>query len=223
MLVGYARVSTLDQNHDIQTDALKAAGCERIFAEKISGAVRHLPELERAVAFCRKDDVLCVWKIDRLGRTFRGIVQTMEDLRDKGVHIRSLTQGIDSSTEGGRIVFVVFSIFAEVERINIRERAMAGQAKVRAMGIKVGRKLRLTPEQERQVATLHAAEIPPKEICRQFNIGRRTMWRTIVRVADRDREARRAVEHRAIENVAADLRSNPPRRGEPNGDTRQAG
>lgn len=200
MLVGYARVSTLDQDDEIQTQALTAAGCERIFTETISGAARELPELQRAVAFLRKNDFLCVWKIDRLGRTFRGIVNVVEELRDKGVHIRSLTQGIDTSTEGGRILFAVFGMAAEIERTNIRERAMAGQAKVRAMGIKVGRKCRLSPEQERQVATLHASEIPPKEICRQFNIGRRTMWRTIVRVADREREARARVIHPAPEH-----------------------
>ncbi len=205
MLVGYARVSTADQDDEIQTRALKEAGCERIFTETISGAARELPELQRTVAFLRTNDFLCVWKIDRLGRTFRGIVNIVEELRDKGVHIRSLTQGIDTSTEGGRILFAVFGMAAEIERTNIRERAMAGQAKVRALGIKVGRKLRLTPEQERQVAALHAADIPPKEICGQFNIGRRTMWRTIVRVADRDREARRRAvpEHRQEERAQA--------------------
>jgi DNA invertase Pin-like site-specific DNA recombinase len=207
MLVGYARVSTLDQSHNLQTDALKRAGCDRIFTETISGASRHRPELEKALAFARKSDVLVVWKLDRLGRSTVDLLLLLERLHANEIELRSLTETvIDTTSPLGKAIFAVAAVFSQLERDNLRQRVLEGKAASRARGVKDGRPLRLSPEQERQVVTLHeSGKIPVREICRQFNIGRRTMWRTIVRVADRDRVKREADRLAAAERIERDL------------------
>jgi DNA invertase Pin-like site-specific DNA recombinase len=233
MLVGYARVSTGDQLHDLQLKALKAAGCEKIFTETVSGAARERPELERALTFARKGDVLTVWKLDRLGRSLIDLLLLLERLEHSEVELRSVTEAaIDTTSPHGRALFGMAGVFAQWERDMNRQRTMAGLAAARARGAKPGRKFILTPEQERQVAALHAAEIPPREICRQFNIGRRTMWRTIVRVADRDREQRRlakveleraAAAGAAARDVSRDQRDQRDQRNQRNQRDQQAG
>jgi DNA invertase Pin-like site-specific DNA recombinase len=108
MLVGYARVSTLDQKPTLQIDALKAAGCTRIFIEKASGAQRERPELSAALDYIRQGDTLVVWKLDRLARSMRQLIETVEDLQSRGIELRSLTESIDTATPGGRLVFHIF-------------------------------------------------------------------------------------------------------------------
>src|SRR6266511_5238617 len=126
MMVGYARVSTLDQNPALQITALTNAGCESIFTEKASGAQRERPELKAALDYIRAGDTLVVWKLDRLARSMRQLIETVEDLHTRGIELRSLTESIDTATPGGRLVFHIFGALAEFERAVIRERTSAG-------------------------------------------------------------------------------------------------
>jgi DNA invertase Pin-like site-specific DNA recombinase len=139
MLVGYARVSTLDQKPALQIDALKSAGCERIFTEKASGAQRDRPELKAALDYIRAGDTLVVWKLDRLARSMHQLIETVEDLQSRGIELRSLTESIDTATPGGRLIFHIFGALAEFERAVIRERTSAGLQAARERGKKGGR------------------------------------------------------------------------------------
>ncbi len=138
MLIGYARVSTLEQDPDLQVRALKAAGCAKIFEERASGAKSERPQLTAALSHLREGDTLCVWRLDRLGRNMRHLIETVETLKDQGVEFRSLTEGIDTTTIGGELVFGIFSAFAQFERNLIRERTMAGLSAARVRGRAVG-------------------------------------------------------------------------------------
>jgi DNA invertase Pin-like site-specific DNA recombinase len=131
MLIGYARVSTVDQNLALQRDALTEAGCQRIFTEQISGAVADRPVLHDALEFARSGDTLIVWKLDRLARSMKQSIETIEDLRVRGIGFRSLTEALDTTTAQGRLVFHMFGARAEFERSLIRERTQAGLAAAR--------------------------------------------------------------------------------------------
>ena len=146
MLVGYARVSTQDQNPELQLDALKGAGCERVFEEKASGAKRDRPDLAAALSFMRSGDTLVVWKLDRLARSLKQLMETVEDLSARGIGFRSLTEAIDTTTSGGRLVFHIFGALAEFERGIIRERTTAGLDAARARGRVGGRPKALTSD-----------------------------------------------------------------------------
>ena len=137
MLIGYARVSTQDQNPALQIDALTKAGCERIFEEKASGAQRDRPELKAAIQYARTGDTLIVWKLDRLARSMKQLIETVETLDGQGIGFRSLTEAVDTTTAGGKLVFHIFGALAEFERSIIRERTSAGLTAARARG-KVG-------------------------------------------------------------------------------------
>ena len=137
MVFGYIRVSKDEQNYDLQTNALKKAGCEEIFKEKISGASKHRPQFEKLISHLRKDDVVVVWRIDRLGRTTLELIKPMVEFREKGVEFKSLTEGIDTTTPMGRVWFMLSAVFAENEREIIRERSKAGVEAARARG-KIG-------------------------------------------------------------------------------------
>jgi DNA invertase Pin-like site-specific DNA recombinase len=139
MLIGYARVSTQDQTPALQLDALRAAGCERVFEEKASGAQRDRPELKAAIEYARPGDTLVVWKLDRLARSIKQLIETVEGLEVRNIGFRSLTEAIDTTTAGGRLVFHIFAGLAEFERSIIRERTMAGLASARARGRLGGR------------------------------------------------------------------------------------
>ncbi len=139
MLIGYARVSTQDQTPALQLDALQAAGCERVFEEKASGAQRDRPELKAAIDYARPGDTLVVWKLDRLARSIKQLIETVEGLEARNIGFRSLTETIDTTTAGGRLVFHIFGGLAEFERSIIRERTMAGLASARARGRLGGR------------------------------------------------------------------------------------
>ena len=147
MLVGYARVSTDDQSLDLQYDALTKAGCERIFDDKASGARDDRPGLADALSHCRPRDVLCVYKLDRLGRSLRSLIAFVGELQKRQVEFRSLSDAIDTGTAAGRFFFHVMAALAEMERDLIRERTNAGLVAARARGRKGGRKPKLTAQQ----------------------------------------------------------------------------
>jgi len=144
MKIGYARVSTLDQNLNLQIDALEKAGCDKIFTDTASGAIDSRKGLSDAVEFCRQGDSLVVWKLDRLGRSLRHLIDQINFLQAKGVEFLSLQEAVDTTTSGGKLVFHVFGALAEFEREMIRERTRAGIKAARARGITNGRPRKLT-------------------------------------------------------------------------------
>jgi DNA invertase Pin-like site-specific DNA recombinase len=139
MQIGFARVSTQDQNPTLQLDALKQAGCERIFTEKASGTQRDRPALKAALDYIRPGDTLVVWKLDRLARSLRQLIETVATLNARQIGLRSLTEAIDTTTPGGTLIFHMFGALAEFERSVIRERTRAGLASARARGKLGGR------------------------------------------------------------------------------------
>jgi len=146
VLIGYARVSTQDQNLDLQLDALKQAGCELLFTDTLSGAKAERPGLKDTLSHLRRDDTLVVWKLDRLGRTTKGLIDLVEQLKERGIGFKSLQDNIDTSTPMGQFFFVVFSAIAELERSMIRERSKAGLLAAKARGRKGGRPFALRGE-----------------------------------------------------------------------------
>src|SRR5438445_9334089 len=178
LLVGYARVSTGEQNPDLQTDALSVIGCRRIFAETASGATRDRPQLKAAVDFLQPGDTLVVWKLDRLARSLAQLIETIDDLHKRGCGFRSLTEAIDTTTAGGRLIFHIFGALAEFERSIIRERTMAGLAAARARGRKGGRPRGLDDKKKRHAATLHSdPSNSVRDICRTLGISKATLYR----------------------------------------------
>lgn len=143
---GYGRVSTLDQSPDLQLDALRAAGAEREFIDKASGKVARRPELDKLLEVLLPGDTVVVWKLDRLGRSIKDLLEVVTDLGERGVGFRSLTEAIDTTTAGGRLVFHIFAALAEFEHALIVERTQAGLAAARARGRKGGRPPKMTPE-----------------------------------------------------------------------------
>ena len=146
ILIGYARVSTVDQNLALQRDALTEAGCTRIFTEQLSGAVTDRPELASALSYARSGDTIVVWKLDRLARSIKQLIDTVESLRVRGVGFRSLTEALDTTTAQGRLVFHMFGALAEFERSLIRERTQAGLAAAKRAGRTGGRPPKLTDD-----------------------------------------------------------------------------
>ena len=178
MLVGYARVSTREQNQALQLDALEAAGCGRVYTETASGAQRDRPELSAALDYAREGDTLVVWKLDRLARSIRQLIETVEDLEQRGIGLRSLTEAIDTATPGGRLVFHVFAALAEFERSVIRERTAAGLEAARARGRKGGRPRRLSAADLAAArALLRDPGITVGEVARRLRVGPATLYR----------------------------------------------
>jgi DNA invertase Pin-like site-specific DNA recombinase len=178
MRIGYARVSTLDQNLDLQEDALKAAGCEKIYTDKTGGTKAERSGLERALADLRAGDRLVVRKLDRLGRSLRHLIETVTALRDRGVGFQSLQEAIDTTTSGGKLIFHVFGALAEFERDIIRERTLAGLAAARARGRKGGRPRNLDDKKKRHAVTLHGDPTNSvNDIRRTLGISRATPYR----------------------------------------------
>jgi len=180
MLVGYARVSTRDQTPQVQIAALQAAGCERVFTEKASGANRDRPELKAALDYIRSGDTLVVWKLDRLARSVRQLVETAENLAKRQIGLKVLTQQIDTTSSGGRLVFHVFAAVAEFERELILERTHAGLATARAANRRGGRPKALTEGQIRRAkAMLADPMITVEEIAQQLGTATSTLYRHI--------------------------------------------
>jgi DNA invertase Pin-like site-specific DNA recombinase len=178
MLIGYARVSTLDQTLALQQDALTAAGCEQLYTDTVSGSVTERPGLTQALSHLRAGDTLFVWRLDRLGRSLPHLIETISQLQQRGIGFRSLQEQIDTTTSGGKLVFHVFGALAEFERDLIRERTHAGLAAARARGRVGGRPRKLTPKQVAQLRTLAADKgNSVTEICQTFGISRKTFYR----------------------------------------------
>ena len=181
MLIGYARVSTQDQTLALQQDALQAAGCDRVFTDTLSGATDVRPGLEQALAYVRAGDTLVVWRLDRLGRSLKHLLVVITDLEQRRIGFRSLTENIDTTTPGGKLIFHVFGAHAEFERDLIRERTLAGLAAARARGRLGGRKRTLdTPGK----LALAQALFDDKrrtiaEICQTLRLSRATLYRYI--------------------------------------------
>lgn len=180
MNIGYARVSTQDQNLDLQNDALKNAGCEKIYTDKASGTKTDRPGLEEILTFIRKGDTLVVWKLDRLGRSLKHLIQVITELNERGVYFKSLQESLDTSTPGGKLIFHVFGALAEFERDIISERTKAGLAAARARGRKGGRPRKLSKKQVEMAKTLMAD--PSRsigEICETLGVSKATLYRNV--------------------------------------------
>jgi DNA invertase Pin-like site-specific DNA recombinase len=181
--LGYARVSTEDQNLSLQLDALGAATCARIFEEKITGTKADRPALANALDHVRAGDTLVVWRLDRLGRSLTELIHLMTTLEQRGVAFKSLTEQLDTTTSGGKLIFHIFAALAEFERNLIRERTQAGLAAARARGRRGGRPKRLdTPKKVAMAQALHDDKSNSiNEICRTLGISRSTLYRYVKR------------------------------------------
>jgi DNA invertase Pin-like site-specific DNA recombinase len=179
MQIGYARISTGEQTLDLQLDALKKADCGTVYRDVASGAKTDRPGLADALSHLRAGDSLVVWRLDRLGRSLRHLIDTLTDLDKRGVGFKSLTENIDTTTPGGKLIFHIFGALAEFERDLIRERTTAGLAAARARGRRGGRpKAFLTPAQLAMAKTLFAdtrRSIP--DICKTLGVSRSTLYR----------------------------------------------
>jgi DNA invertase Pin-like site-specific DNA recombinase len=177
MRIGYARVSTTEQNLDLQRDALKRAGCDKIIEDTASGGKVHRSGLERVWEMLRPGDVLAVWRLDRLGRSLKHLIEMMADLEGQGVGFQSVTESIDTTTPGGRLVFHIFGALAEFERNLIRDRTHAGLAAARARGRKGGRRKKLGEKQRAVAVDLYRQKKHTiDEICKAVGISRPTLY-----------------------------------------------
>lgn len=179
MLVGYARVSTQDQTADLQIDALRAAGCEKIFIETASGSKADRPELLKALEYMRGgQDSLVVWKLDRLARSLLQLIETVNDLQNRDIGFRSLTENIDTSSSGGRLIFHIFSSIAEFERDLIRERTKAGLEAARKRGKHGGRPKAMDSAAIVQAKALFAqGDMTAKQVAKRLNVSVATLYR----------------------------------------------
>jgi DNA invertase Pin-like site-specific DNA recombinase len=189
MLVGYARVSTTDQTLSLQRDALTVAGCQDVFADTMSGTKNRRPGLEQALSHLRTGDTLVVWRLDRLGRSLKHLIETVQDLERRGVGFRSLTESIDTTTPGGILIFHVFGALAQFERALIVERTQAGLAAARARGRTGGRPRGTTRQDAKKLALAQQLASEGKrsvtEICSTLGIARTTFYRYFAGQQDR--------------------------------------
>ena len=177
MLIGYARVSTHEQNLTLQTDALKQAGCRKIFEDRVSGAGGERTGLKTALEYAREGDSLLVWRLDRLGRSLKDLIELIAGLEKRGVGFRSLQESIDTTTSGGRLIFHVFGALAEFERNLIRERTRAGLEAARARGRKGGRPKKLDKKKLQIAYRLYdEKKYTIKEICHILGIAKPTLY-----------------------------------------------
>ncbi len=180
MLIGYARVSTTDQNLDMQIDALTKAGCEIIHKDYASGAKTDRNGLEEAISSMRKDDTLVVWKLDRLGRSLKHLIEVINKLKDKDCYFKSLQENIDTTSSGGKLIFHVFGALAEFEREIIRERTKAGLAAARSRG-RVGGRPRVMDSKKIALARtlIEDGSNSINDICKTLRVSRATLYRYI--------------------------------------------
>lgn len=179
MLMGYARVSTTDQNLDLQMKALADAGCKKFFDDKFSGSRIDRPGLAKAMEILREGDTLVVWKLDRLGRSVKQLVDLVGELHRLGVQFRSLTDAIDTGTPSGRFFFHVMASLAEMERELTIERTRAGLEVARKLGRKGGRRPKMTSSKIESAKKLLASNIPPRDVAKNLGISIPTLYRWI--------------------------------------------
>lgn len=179
-LIGYARVSTWDQNPDLQKDALKVAGCKRIFTDHASGTRTDRPELNAALDYARPGDTLVVWRLDRLGRSLQHLLVVINGMHERNIGFRSIHEAIDTTTAPGRLMFHVFGALAEFERDLMLDRTQAGLAAARARGKVAGRKPKLTPDQVAVAQSMHKeGKHTISEIADVLNVSRATIYRQL--------------------------------------------
>jgi len=184
MLIGYARVSTHDQNLDLQRDALEAAGCERVIIDKMSGAASARPGLAQVKDILRAGDTLVVWRLDRLGRSLRDLIDWVTYLDESKIGLRSLQEAIDTTTPTGKLTFHIFGALAEFERTLIRDRTQAGLTAARARGRKGGRPPSLDSDKRALAVRLYEErQVPIAKICAMMGISKPTLY-SYVRAAD---------------------------------------
>lgn len=182
-VIGYARVSTKAQKLDLQHDALRRAGCERVFEDHgVSGAKARRPGLDQALSFLRDGDVLVIYKLDRLGRSVAHLAELLRTFEARGIHLCSLREGIDTQTIGGKLVFHVFSAVAEFQRDLIRENTLAGLEAARERGKRPGRPRKLTARQASEAARFVRGDgVSIAAAAKRFDVSPATMWRAVAR------------------------------------------
>jgi DNA invertase Pin-like site-specific DNA recombinase len=180
--IGYARISTHEQNLDLQYDALNKAECFRIFTDTMSGAKADRPGLSEALNYLREGDTLVVWRLDRLGRSLKDLLELVNALQSQGIGFCSLQENIDTTTSGGKLIFHIFASLAEFERSIIRERTLAGLTAARARGRRGGRPMSLDDKQLKLVREMYAdLKKSPQDICETFHISRSALYRYVAR------------------------------------------
>ena len=179
MLIGYARVSTQDQNLDLQKEALTKAGCKKIYEDKISGSRAERPGLARIMEMLREGDTLVVWKLDRLGRSVKHLVDITNDLAEQGVHFRSLTDSIDTGTPSGRFFFHVMASLAQMERELTIERTQAGLETARRLGRRGGRRRLMTESKIESAKKLLTSGVPPRDVAKNLGVSIPTLYRWV--------------------------------------------
>ncbi len=200
MKVGYARVSTDDQKLDLQVDALKDDGCEEIFTDVASGAKDERKGLNEALKYLRKGDVLTVWKLDRLGRSLKHLIEIVNDLTKKDIGFKSLKENIDTTTSGGKLVFHIFGALAEFERDIIRERTLAGLAAARARGRTGGRKPIMDDTKiDIALELLDTKKYTATEVCKVLKISRTTLYRSLNKAKEKNKNSIIAARMKDIE------------------------
>lgn len=178
-LIGYARVSIAEQHLDLQKSALTKAGCEDIHEDRASGANAERPGLVEMLGQVRRDDTLVVWKLDRLGRSMAHLIETVRNLESKGVGFRSLTEGVDTTTPGGTLVFHIFSALAQFERDLIRERTSAGLKAAEARGRKGGRRPVVTPDKLERAKVHVTAGLTVREAAARVKVGKTALYKAL--------------------------------------------
>ena len=177
MLIGYARVSSDDQDLSLQIDALTKTGCTKIFSDKLSGTKKTRPGLEDAISHLRAGDSLVIWKLDRLGRTVKGLIDLVGKLEEKSIHFRSITEGIDTTTPAGRFFFHIMASLAQMERELLVERTKAGLAAAKKRGRTGGRKRIMTPGKIEAAKNLLEQGMPPRDVARNLEVSIPTLYR----------------------------------------------
>lgn len=182
--IGYARVSSTDQNLDLQLDALNKSGCMQIYEEKASGKSVDRPELTNCLKALRKGDTLTVWRLDRLGRSLPDLVRIVTDLEQQGIGFESITEQIETRSAAGKLIFHIFASLADFERNLIRERTKAGLSAARARGRVGGRKPKLDEKQKSEIRTLMAnPAIRIRDIAKRYGVCRSTLYKTVTAIA----------------------------------------
>ncbi|MCP4081406.1 MAG: recombinase family protein [Planctomycetaceae bacterium] len=179
MKIGYARISTADQNTRLQRDALKGAGCAKVVTEQISGSSTKRPKLEKLLRSLKRGDVLTVWRLDRLGRSLPHLIEVVRDLEAKGAGFQSLSEDINTTTAGGRLVFHLMGALAEFERSLIVERTQAGLQAARKRGVRVGRPRSLSPAQVKHARKLIDSGERPAAVAGTLGVNRSTLYRAM--------------------------------------------
>lgn len=185
-LIGYARVSTAEQNTSLQTDALRLAGCERFFEDSVSGVKADRPGLAAALAYAREGDTLVVWRLDRLGRSLAHLIEVINALEARGVGFRSLTEAIDTTTSGGRLIFHVFGALSQFERDLIRDRTKAGLIAAAARGRKGGRKPVMNDDKLQRAREHMANGLNVREAAIRLKIGKTALYAALQKASAAD-------------------------------------